>query len=466
MERADSKRIQSKVPMPVAHSSSAHSSHDPAAPERLENRTRALDAAPPASIRVGFGTRAEWRRTLDWLERGLRPGRPGRLRAEYPLLMQEHSSAIPIVLSGAGAGAEPEAGTGAPRSACMLWARELRVSRVALRVGMISLVYTDPEARGRGFARSVVRRAIAEAERRDLGIVLLWSEADALYRELGFVEAGAETALMLDRNIAASAIEARSTRDPARSPKFDRCRDPLRPTPPSALDWAEITRTRAQRTSTLTLADDEFARLRALPDMRALCLRDAGGGFGFAIRGRGDDLAEVIHEWGGDTELALRCCHSLFDDRGPDHELMLLSPTERSELGWALRSAGARVLRNPLAWFRIASPDALAADLQALDPALPPFVLERSPSIANTIGPRTTPPPAAAGHPKSRSPRISIESELGEATVSETTLLHGLLGAAREDVARDARSRLASVFGPDIEARWPLPLYVWGLESI
>ena len=67
---------------------------------------------------------------------------------------------------------------------------------------------------------------------------------------------------------------------------------------------------------------------------------DAHGVVGFAMRGRGDDFPEVVHEWGGDPAAVLRCCHALAAD-GPDGaELFVIGPAEPSDFFWALRAAG------------------------------------------------------------------------------------------------------------------------------
>lgn len=391
-------------------------------------------------LEVGFESSEQRRTALDWLSRGLRPEQPARLALEYPLLFARNASARPVFLY-------DENAPGTPSAACMLWAVTFRVGVESLRIGMISLVYTDPRARGRGHAQRVVRRAIEEGRKLGLGLVLLWSDLDALYSRLGFREVGADSLLILDRGVTDRALSSLAD---SSSPSDPTSRKIPLPQPRAALasDWLEIERIRGDRESQLQLDAHEWRRLRDIPEMALRVARDETGRMGFAIRGRGDDFREVIHEWGGDTRLCLACCRALMEDRLPDHQLFLLSPATRTDLTWSLRRAGARVVRRPMAWARIASPQALADDLNRLYPQLPDLHIESDCGV------------------RDGDPQLSVGSSLGRVELSEQRFLLALLGAERPALADDARTQLAVAIPEPILEHWPLPLSVWGLESI
>lgn len=390
------------------------------------------------ALRVGFRSSAEKRTVLEWLEAGLRPGRPGRLAREYPFLLDASSPARHFTLfSGS-----------TPAAHCVLLPRRIALLEGALSVGFISLVYTDPTLRGHGHAGRVLRAALRFARESGIGLALLWSEADALYAREGFEPAGRETLLVLDDAIVGRAIDqlgacgGNGLQPPDAGRGFVIA--PARPE-----DWEAIETLRSRRAARVGCDARERARWPALPDLDVRVARsDAGRLLGFAMRGRGDDLQEVIHEWGGELEATLLCCRSLLAERGSGHSLMLLAPAPRTELSWLCRRAGARVLSRPLAWMRITSASALAEDLvgMGLDADWRGLrALEDEAPSARRFGP--------------------IRS--GQPAVNQGELLELLFGAPDSlDPDHGRREALGAAFGSAAMQGLPLPLFVWGLESI
>ncbi|HEB88687.1 MAG TPA: GNAT family N-acetyltransferase [Deltaproteobacteria bacterium] len=399
-------------------------------PRKGASTPRTSARSDAGRMRVGFGSPAERRDILEWLEHGLRPGRAGRLAREYPILFRRNPSVFPITLFD---GAEPAA-------FAMLWAVHVRVGVHRLRVGLVSLVYTDPALRGRGYGRRVVEAAMAQAEGLQLGLVVLWSELESFYSPLGFVRAGREDLLVLDIDSIDSAIREVGLDSPAATFTIGSLEDP---------DWSAIERIRSQRECQIEMNPDEFRSLRSIPDMHVRVARDATGVRGFAIRGRGDDFREVIHEWGGSPAATLECCRSLAEALGPEREILLLGPPGRSAVPWALRRNGARLIRKPLGWARLASLEALSEDLAAFLPGSAGIRLFRM-------------DPSPAGE-------IRVTSDRGTARVSSRTLLHLLLGSDEPTDGMNAselRSLLAPALAPSALEPLPLPFFIWGLESI
>jgi len=386
----------------------------------------ALNASPETRPRVGFASIEERRLVLDWLNDGLRDGRPGRLASEYPLLFEGNASAIPMTLW---AGRSPIA-------FCTLWVVPFRIGVHRLRTGMISLVYTDPAHRGRGHASRIVRAAIDRATALDLGLLLLWSDLDALYASLGFTEAGHESLLVLDLPTVRRALE-RERPDGA-----------VRVEQATPADWPEIERLRGHRTCQLELDPGELARARSIPDLDVRVARGREGVLAFAMRGRGDDLAEVVHEWGGDADAALLCCESLLIASEPGNELFLMTPPDHDTLSWMLRRAGARRVRKSLAWMRIASPAAFARDLSSMLPGLSGLAIE--------IG---------SGDPGAID-AVRLRSARGESSIEPVRLFEALFGSARPESTEALVRALEPALGPAACDHLPIPLFVWGLESI
>ena len=381
----------------------------------------------------GFGSPEERSRILAWLAMGLRPGRPGRLEREYPACFDLASPALPIV---AWAGAEPAA-------FCLLLPTRFALARGTLRAGLISLVYTDPRFRGRGLARRVVGQAIVAARAAGLGLCLLWSEPalGGFYSALGFTRAGSETLIAFDASTLAAALAEGEGPDPlpARSVEIDSAR-------PS--DWPSICALRAARTCHVALPGDGEGWL-GIPDLEIRVARRRNSVVGFAMCGRGDDFPGVVHEWGGETEAVLRCCAALLpaeDGAG----LLLLSPRETSSLTWRLRLAGARVVRGPLAWMRVACETALAADLASVVPDLAGLSLTAHEARTGG-GTRLRVANAKTG--------LACEVAAGD-------WLEAVFGSDEPRSAAKACPALSSILPHAAVAKLPLPFFVWGLESI
>ncbi|MFO0687170.1 MAG: GNAT family N-acetyltransferase [Myxococcota bacterium] len=385
---------------------------------------------PGHRVTTRFADPAERERVLAWLDAGLRPGRPGRLVREYPLLFAPDSRAVPItVWSGA-----------RPVSFCLLWPTSFRLRDARLRTGLISLVYTDPDERGRGLARKALDAAQREARARDLGLCLLWSELADFYAAQGFTRAGSESLLGLDADVIARLRRA--------SPPG--VAEPLRVERATTADWKAIAELRALRRCHVDLAE-AGAALAGIPDLDVRVVRGGRGLVAFAMCGRGDDFGGVVHEWGGDPEGVLRCCAALVAEAGPGNGLLLLAPDERSEVAWRLREAGAPRVRNPLAWFALTSLPVLAADLAGL-----------APGFARSL--RLEP---AAGSEAAEGSLVLVDRRSGEARSLEAAELMALLFSKPSDPAAAAiRARIADLVPTPVLDELPLPLFVWGLESI
>ncbi len=405
----------------------------PPAESGLRPAPIASECADGDRCAAGFGSVAERARILAWLEAGLRPGRPGRLEREYPACFGAASRALPIV---AWAGAEPAA-------FCLLLPTRFALARGALRTGLISLVYTDARFRGRGLARRVVARALAEARAARIGLCLLWSEPALgdFYSSQGFTRAGGETLLAFDAETLAAAL-AESTGPDLQRPRPIEI-DSARPS-----DWPSIAALRSDRTCHAPLAGDGADWL-GIPDLEIRVARRAHSVVGFAMRGRGDDFPGVVHEWGGEPEAVLRCCATLLVP-GDEAGLLLLSPRETSALTWRLRRAGARVVRGPLAWMQVACAEAFAADLASVVPELSGITL--AVQEAGGLG---------ATRLRVANTKTGLACELAAAD-----WLESVFGADDAGSGANAFPALSSVLPPAAAAKLPLPFFVWGLESI
>ena len=298
------------------------------------NAAEAADART-GRVQIGHRSPADRVRLIDWLAEGLRPGRPGRLLAEYPTVLGQDSPAIPIT---AFHGSQPVAhATLLPRRAVA----RLGARRVCFDVGLISFVYCDPRFRGCGHARRVLEAVDQTATRHGLSLTMLWSDLDDFYSSLGFHEAGVEQLYTLPR----LTLEAELKR-------FDAGRR-LATSHARWRDWAKIRRWRAERRAGIQLDASELDRLVSLPDMDVIVATDSEEPTAFVAIGRGDDFKGIVHEWAGDPVGVLTACRDWLQ-RAPEFAaLALLAPGDDSRLAPTLVEAGFAAVDQPMAWMKL-----------------------------------------------------------------------------------------------------------------
>lgn len=244
---------------------------------------------------------------VPFLDAILRPDGAASVRDDLPLLFGDDPRAFRRALR------DPDGRTVA-HAAAYLHDVRLRPPVVGApsperRIAVVAAVATHPKRRRRGLASRVVEALLADAALRGADAAVLWSEADALYRRLGFAPFGVERVLVAD---------------PSRFPPPERGR--VRPARPEDLD--------AMR----ALHDAEPARalkdrrtweiLLATPRTDAYVLERDAATLAFGVVGRGADLARTLHTWGGEERLLPDLCGGVLALRGED-ELYVLAPSWR-----------------------------------------------------------------------------------------------------------------------------------------
>ena len=265
------------------------------------------------------------------------------LAAEYPLVFDERFDGETIELVEGGE----------VRAACAIVAREFRIGARIVRGGLIGSVATDPAWRRRGLATRCLSRAEDALLARGCTFALLWADDAGFYLERGYAPFGSECDFMLVSELAHELPEPSGVRE-------------LR-----AGDEPFLHRLHARHPEGVERTPEETRALLGVPGMLTLVRERPGAPshpplpVAYACLGRGRDLTDAIHEWGGETEDVLALLRAHLERRFPSREpgaLFLMAPPSAGDLGYRLLKLGAVSKRGILGLGKLLDPRA-ASDL-------------------------------------------------------------------------------------------------------
>lgn len=377
---------------------------------------RSVATAGPANLAVAVAP-DRWSEVVAWLDAGLRRGERGRLQAEYPISLRLENAGDQFLISEGSR----------PLSHAMLHRVTARVGEISLRLGLISLVFTEENARGRGLAGVCVRACVAQLRREGTTLAMLWSDRHGFYERLGFHPAGRERFLLLDSDVLqrASAGFGPALELDVELPRQD--------------DWQTLECLYAARRLRTERRPGDLALLAAGPEVTVRVARDAGRPVAYAALGRGDDFADVVHEWAGEETGVLACLRALQRGRSA---IGLMASAEDEELIARLRRAGASEHGRVFALMCLLDPSTLWNEVRAGARDLAGVEMTR-------VGDRV---------------RVTGGGE--EVQISEahalSLLLDGETAAGLGPLAPALTAEERIAFAEHV----PLPLYLWGFDSI
>ncbi len=347
------------------------------------------------------------------MERVLRSGSP--IAPEYPLAFDGREQAAFVV--------DDEGGEA--RSACVLLERRLLVRGHELRAGLIGSVATDPRFRNQGLCSAVLATAEDELRRRGALLAILWADDPDYYAKRGWRPFGWE----IDFHLPAECME--------------RLPEPFGVRERSPADDAQIHALYERHAERVTRSAEETHSLLGCPGMEVLVLERWGRIAGYTCLGRGSDLRDVVHEWGGDAQALLALLREHLArrrEREGEQGLYLIAPPSAIDVAERLTRVGAALAQGVVGMGKI---------LRAQDAAeLATRLLDRRSGVrvAETL---------ADGGARFVGPK-------GESRCSGAELFE-LLFAQRAE--RTEVQRVGGELGvPGVEL--PLTPFLWGLDSI
>ena len=362
------------------------------------------------------GIRAEEQEALvAWLDDGLRRGQRGRLEAEYPVSLGTAG------LAGHRIVCEGERFA----SHAMSWNITLCARGSQLPAGLIGLVYTDPDFRGRGNAQACVRACLEDLRASGAWIAALWSDLPEFYARLGFRPAGREIFLGVDPEACLEALTGLGVLPGV-----------VTTGPPRPEDFEALETLYGAHPVRAVRDPGALAQYAACAETDFLVARLAGRPVAYAALGRGDDFRGIIHDWAGSAEGVLACLEALARPRGG--AAWLIGP-EPHPAAAALRALGARLHTESFAL------------LQLLDAGrLWQRVVRDHPDLATTAL-------------RQVEEGFAIRGALGEAALTAEEALGLLFNDPPAAALEGALSPAQCGALPDV---LPWPLYLWGFDSI
>lgn len=353
------------------------------------------------------------------MERVLRGG--ASLAEEYPLVF------------GARAAGELETleDEGEVRAACALLVRDLVCGHDRLRVGLIGSVCTHEEHRRRGLGRRLLERAETRLAELGCTLAVLWADDPGWYERQGWRAGGCEILHALDEGALRPLASDAAARVRAAAPD----------------DFAALHRLYAAHTTRVDRTLGESRALLGGPGVDTLVLERGRDVAAYACVGRGADLAGCMHEWGGASDDVLLLAREHLRRRtlaGASPPLYLMSPSDAHALHARLAELGVEGHRGVLGMVKL-------LDL----PGATDFVRRAARG-------RVT-----AGIGATRDEGVTLLDARfigpsGELTLQPDQLLDLLVPPRGERAAIDTLERATGTTLPSL----PLPLYLWGLDSI
>ena len=341
--------------------------------------------------------------------------------SEYPLVFGEDAPGRIVVV-------EEEGGV---RSTCAILARDLVTPDARIRIGMIGSVSTDSEYRGRGLASRVLEAAEQQLREEGCLFSLLWADEEEFYQKRGYQRIGTEVDfVMLPEQIKQHSVS-----------------EQVRILEPGDGSYVHGLYARHPERVERTLRETEA--LLETPGMEVLVCENAGQVVAYTCLGRGGDMSNVIHEWGGSAEHVIACIQAHMKRRamkGEVGELYLIVPPSAEELCTQLTSLGCQSAPGVLGMGKL-------LDLNKLVELYSWFV---GPDGGVRVDQRP------ARHSSSGMPGIRIQGPSMALLLGGEDAFRTMFGPASD---RKDLEYLQRALGLDLE-RIPIKPFVWGLDSI
>lgn len=213
----------------------------------------------------------EWSFLLEFLNENLRKEQSWKISEEYPTaLSQSNRHNVRIIKE-----------NNEIVSHAVFKPLIIKTPQLIIKVGAIGSVVTDERYRHQGLSREILKDCLKLAQDQHCDFAILWTHLFDFYRKLGFELAGTEMNYIFEND-------------------FITAQEGLRFSIDSRIAPESIYRLYSQHTINTVRTLEEFKKYLKIPQTKIYTAWDQTGQMAaFAIEGKGADLTDYIHEWGG-----------------------------------------------------------------------------------------------------------------------------------------------------------------------
>lgn len=345
---------------------------------------------------------------LKFLDRTLRPEQSWSVASEYPTVFNKKNIHNMRIL------------TEADRILSHAVMKPLIVKTPLLiyKIAAIGSVVTDDQRRGEGLSSQIMDSCLAEATKQGCDFALLWTGIHDFYRKKGFELAGYEENLRITDEF-----------EPTRQDLVYYHGKPIAP--------ESLLNLYSQHTVGTARSAEDIKKFLQIPCSRIHSAWDKHGKLvAYAIEGKGADLTDHIHEWGGSVSAIVSLLSSIRSHKQKDFHIIM--PNHAVNLMVALHKIPMQQSTGYLGMVKILRPDLFLPKIKkaARSLGISDLVLDYEDGKFNL------------GVGKHILKEIS-GPELVQIIFGPT------LDIAIEQEARDVLGRI-----------FPLPLWIWGWDSV
>ncbi len=223
-------------------------------------------------------TEKELPKLIEFLNENLRPNVSWSIQDEYPQVFQRRNlHNLKIVYK-----------DDQPITHAALKPIIIKTPLLLYKIAAIGSVVTHPSFRGQGLSSQAVEACLEEANNQDCDLAILWTDLHQHYRKYGFELAGFEEYFFIDKPLG-GLIPNQAM--PNQEYRFELT---------TQVDPSAILRLYNKHSVTSHRTIDDIKKFLKIPKTQLYTAWDKNNQLvAYAAEGKGADLSRVIHEWGG-----------------------------------------------------------------------------------------------------------------------------------------------------------------------
>ena len=208
-----------------------------------------------------------------------------------------------------------------------------------IKVATIGSVVTNESFRNQGYSQKVLKSCLDKATQDHCDLAILWTDLYDFYRQLGFELAGSEYSYRLDTPLPQENTQLKYIKG-------------------SSISAEALLKVFSQHTVSSVRSLEDIRKFLKIPNSNVYSAWDTSGQLkAYAIEGKGADLTGYIHEWGGSVTDLLSLLRFMQDHQ--KNKLTLIASHHNQGLVRKLESLGLNHHSGYLGMIKLLKPDAL-----------------------------------------------------------------------------------------------------------